>query len=150
LLLRAPRVAEFKVTPPNYSGRSVAAPEEIRNDSPEVKTVELLKRMYDNFNARDMEAVLAALHENVVWANGMEGGYVHGREGVRQYWTRQWAEIDPRVEPVGFTENGNGQVAVEVHQVVRDLNGNVLKDTMVGHLFQIKDGLITRFDIRVT
>jgi nuclear transport factor 2 (NTF2) superfamily protein len=112
--------------------------------------MEFLKRMYDNFNARKMEAVLVALHENVVWANGMEGGYVHGRDGVRQYWTRQWAKIDPRVEPIEFAETGAGEVAVEVHQVVRDLNGNVLKDTMVGHLFQIKDGLITRFDIRVT
>jgi len=42
--------------------------------------VELLKRIYDRFNARDMETVLAALHEDVIWANGMEGGHVHGRE----------------------------------------------------------------------
>jgi hypothetical protein len=28
------------------------------------------------FNARDMETVLAALHEDVLWANGMEGGHV--------------------------------------------------------------------------
>lgn len=118
--------------------------------SSEVKPRELLKRMYDNFNARDMEAVLAALHEDVVWANGMEGGYVHGRKGVRQYWTRQWAMIDPRVEPVGFTEESGGQVAVDAHQVVRDLNGNVLKDMMVGHVFQIENGLITRFDIGET
>jgi ketosteroid isomerase-like protein len=117
---------------------------------PGVKTMEFLKRMYDRFNARDMEAALAAMHEDVVWANGMEGGYVHGREGVRQYWTRQWAQIDPRVEPVRFTEKGEGQVVVDVHQVVRDLNGNVIKDMMVGHLFQIKDNVITRFDIRET
>ena len=64
--------------------------------------VELLKRIYDRFNARDMETVLAALHEDVIWANGMEGGHVHGREGVRSYWTRQWAVVDPHVEPVAF------------------------------------------------
>jgi nuclear transport factor 2 (NTF2) superfamily protein len=55
-----------------------------------LEKVEFLKRVYDRFNARDMEAVLACLHENVMWANGMEGGHVHGRDGVRNYWTRQW------------------------------------------------------------
>jgi ketosteroid isomerase-like protein len=39
--------------------------------------VDLLKRVYDRFNARDMEAVLASMHEDVMWANGMEGGHVH-------------------------------------------------------------------------
>jgi nuclear transport factor 2 (NTF2) superfamily protein len=35
--------------------------------------------------------VLDALTDDVTWANGMEGGYVRGREGVREYRTRQWA-----------------------------------------------------------
>jgi hypothetical protein len=110
--------------------------------------VELLKLLYDRFNARDMETVLASLHEDVIWANGMEGGHVHGRDGVRSYWTRQWAKVDPRVEPVGFSSDSNGEVIVEVHQIVRDLQGNVIVDQMVGHIFQIENGLVKRFDIR--
>jgi len=110
--------------------------------------VELLKRVYALFNARDMENVLAAMHEDVVWANGMEGGHVHGREGVRSYWTRQWAMIHPHVEPVEFTRGPDGEIVVEVHQVVRDLEGNLLVDQMVGHLFRMENGLVTRFDIR--
>jgi hypothetical protein len=110
--------------------------------------VELLKRIYDRFNARDMETVLAALHKDVIWANGMEGGHVHGREGVRSYWTRQWAVVDPHVEPVAFAEGPKAQVIVEVHQVVRDLKGNLLVDKMVGHIFQVENGLVRRFDIR--
>jgi ketosteroid isomerase-like protein len=109
---------------------------------------ELLKRVYELFNARDMERVLAAMHEDVVWANGMEGGYVHGREGVRDYWTRQWAQIDPRVEPVGFSRGADGEVIVEVHAVVRDLDGKLLQDQMIGHVFRFDRGLVTRFDIR--
>jgi ketosteroid isomerase-like protein len=112
--------------------------------------VELLKRIYDRFNARDMEAVLAALHEDVVWANGMEGGHVHGREEVRRYWTRQWAMVDPHVEPVAFADGPNAEVIVEVHQVVRDLQGNLLVDKMVGHIFRVENGLVRRFDIRGT
>ena len=68
--------------------------------------VELLKRLYAQFNAREIDRVLATLHNDVVWANGMEGGYVHGRDGVRSYWTRQWrfcrslhSAISYRLEP---------------------------------------------------
>ena len=110
--------------------------------------VDLLKHVYERFNARDMETVLAAIHEEVVWANGMEGGHVHGRDEVRSYWTRQWAIVDPHVEPVAFAEGPGREVVVEVHQVVRDLNGNLLAEKMVGHVFRIENHLIKRFDIR--
>lgn len=110
--------------------------------------VDLLKRVYERFNQRDMDAVLAALRDDVVWANGMEGGHVHGRDEVRRYWTRQWAMLDPHVEPLAFAESSEGRVVVEVHQVVHDLAGNLLVDQMVGHIFAIEDGLIKRFDIR--
>jgi ketosteroid isomerase-like protein len=109
---------------------------------------ELLKELYDRFNARDIEAVLATMHEQVMWANGMEGGHVRGRAGVRDYWIRQWAAIEPHVEPVGFAASADGTTLVEVHQTVRDLSGNLLSDKMVGHVFRIDHGLIKRFDIR--
>lgn len=110
--------------------------------------VTLLKDIYNRFNARDMDNVLAALDEDVIWANGMEGGYVHTRAGVRSYWTRQWAMVDPHVEPVGFYEGPDGEVIVEVHQVVRDLSGNLLTNKTVGHVFRIENGLVKRFDIQ--
>jgi nuclear transport factor 2 (NTF2) superfamily protein len=106
-----------------------------------------LSHVYERFNARDMETVLAAMHENVLWANGMDGGYVNGRDGVRQYWTRQWAMVDPRVEPIGFSEEPNEKTVVRVHQVVRDLSGTLLADREVNHIFSMEDGLIRRFDI---
>ena len=69
--------------------------------------------------------------EDVIWANGMEGGHVHGRDEVRSYWTREWTMIDPHVEPVAFAHGAKGEVVVEVHQLVRDLNGNLLADRSV-------------------
>jgi hypothetical protein len=108
----------------------------------------LLERLYRQFNAREMENVLALLHEDVVWANGMEGGHVRGRNGVRAYWTRQWAMIDPNVEPTGFSHGAHGEVLVEVHQTVRELSGKLLSERTVGHTFCIENGLVTRFDIR--
>lgn len=109
---------------------------------------EILERLYDRFNARDMEAALAAMHRDVVWANGMEGGHVHGHDGVRDYWTRQWATIDSHAEPTGFSTGADGTTVVEVHLTARDLQGNLVFDRMGGHIFRIEDGLIRRFDIR--
>lgn len=109
--------------------------------------MDFLTHVYERFNARDIEVVLAALHPDVMWANGMEGGHLHGRDAVRSYWTRQWASLDPRVEPTGFSTDVDGAIVVTVHQTVRDRAGTVLVDQMVGHRFRIENGLITRFDI---
>jgi hypothetical protein len=106
-----------------------------------------LRDVYRAFNARDIEAVLRVLHPDVDWPNGMEGGRVHGREAVRAYWTRQWALIDPRVDPIGVEPAGDGRFNVDVHQVVHDLGGALLLDTHVRHLYTVETGLITRMDI---
>jgi hypothetical protein len=108
---------------------------------------QMLHAAYAEFNARDLEAVLALMHSNVDWPNGMEGGRVLGRDAVRDYWTRQWAMIDPHVEPLGMEDNSSGQTDVRVHQVVRDLAGNILFDQMVQHVYTIQNGLILRMDI---
>jgi SnoaL-like domain len=108
---------------------------------------ELLIAAYREFNARHIDAVLALMHRAVVWPNGMEGGYVHGHDGVRAYWTRQWGMIDPHVEPLSMEKDEKGRTVVEVHQVVRDLNGNMLLDKIVHHAYSIRDGLIERMEI---
>ena len=117
--------------------------------------IEVLKRIYDQFNARDIDGVLAVLADHVVWANGMDGGHVHGREAVREYWTRQWTMVSPRVEPVSFRRAADGAVFAEVRQSVRDLEGkplqgqtHALMDKMVGHVFRLHDCKVTHFDIQ--
>ena len=40
------------------------------------------------------------MQPNVEWPNGMEGDTVYGRDGVRDYWMRQWSMINPHVDPV--------------------------------------------------
>ncbi len=119
--------------------------------------VQMLKRIYDRFNARDIDGVLEVLADDVAWANGMDGGHVHGHEAVRDYWTRQWAMVDPRVEPVGFHRIADDMIVAEVHQSVFDLQGmplqgqtHGLKDKTVEHVFRVRDGMVTRFDIRDT
>jgi hypothetical protein len=84
---------------------------------------------------------------DVRWPNGWEGGYVNGRDEVRDYWRRQWAEIDPTVEPVAVDVQDDGSVAVRVHQVVRDLDGNLMADGEVLHVYRFADGLIAEMSI---
>jgi hypothetical protein len=110
-------------------------------------SVQLLTEAYRAFNARDIDAVLATFHADVDWPNGMEGGRVHGHQEVRDYWTRQWSLIDPHVDPVSFHPAGPNQTAVLVHQVVRGLEGSLLADQRVQHVYTIEDGLVRRMDI---
>jgi|SRR5437588_13021872 len=106
-----------------------------------------LLSLYEAFNARDIDRVLAATTEDVDWPNGWEGGRERGRAAVRAYWTRQWAEIDPHVEPVSIIRRPDGCVAVDVRQLVRDLDGNLLSDGHVVHVYEFRDGLVVRMDI---
>jgi hypothetical protein len=110
----------------------------------------LLRTMYVAFNARDIDAVLAAMTDDVDWPNAWEGARVHGREEVRDYWTRQWAAIDPRVTPVGFqTRAGTDgvRIEVEVEQTVRDLDGQVVASGTVRHVYTMRSGLVARMDV---
>jgi hypothetical protein len=117
-------------------------------DRTRLSATKLLAELYDSFNARDLEAALAAMHTNVIWANGMQGGHVHGRSGVREYWTRQWAALDTRAEPLRFSTDGDGIIEVEVRLTARDRDGTVVFDTIGVHAFQLENGLVKRFDIR--
>src|SRR6202167_6467242 len=94
--------------------------------------IEVLKRIYDRFNKRDIDGGLAVLADDVAWANGMDGGHVHGREAIREYWTRQWAMVSPHVEPVGFHRTQDGAIIAEVRQSVRDLEGRPLEGQTPG------------------
>lgn len=109
---------------------------------------ELLQKVYEAFNARDLDLATSIMHPEVDWPNGWEGGRVHGREGVREYWTRQWAAIDPSVEIVGSETDETGRIVLQVHQVIRDLEGKVLMDGRVEHVYRIEDGLVRSMDIR--
>jgi ketosteroid isomerase-like protein len=104
------------------------------------------KTLYKNFNDRKIDLVIANMTDDVQWANGMDGGYVYGHDGVRRYWIRQFTMVSSKVTPVQIDDE-NDVVKIRVHQVVHDLNGNLLADEMVEHFFYMRDGKIARFDI---
>lgn len=109
--------------------------------------IALLRAAYAAFNARDIDGALALMTPDVTWPMAFKGGFVRGPEEIRAYWTQQWSDINPHVEPVAFHALATGQILVDVHQVVRDLAGAVLVDGHVGHCFTIKHGLIQGMEV---
>jgi ketosteroid isomerase-like protein len=107
---------------------------------------QVLTDLYAAFNRRDVAAVLAVLAPDVAWANGWEGGTVRGPDAVRDYWTRQWAQIDPTVAPIGFDSAGD-TVTVTVRQTVRDRDGHLLSEGTVTHTYRFAGGLVTAMEI---
>jgi hypothetical protein len=110
-------------------------------------TNELIAQVYSAFNRRNIDDALARMSENVNWPMASEGGRAIGKEEIRAYWTRQWAEFDPHVEPIEVTQHEANRIEVKVHQLVKDLKGDVLSDQIVLHVFSIPNGLIERMDV---
>jgi hypothetical protein len=111
-------------------------------------TQTLIAQAYSAFNRRDIDGALPLMTDNVSWPKASEGGRVIGKEEVRSYWTRQWNEFDPRVEPMEIMDQDNGVAEVRVHQLVKNLGGDVLFDGEVWHVYTIANGLIERMELR--
>lgn len=109
----------------------------------------LIKKAYPAFNSRDINTALSAFHPNVQWPKAFEGGYVSGHDEIRTYWTKQWTEINPTVEAVRFNQRTNGTFEVIVHQIVKDLQGNIIFDGKVKHIYMLEDNLLRRMDIEI-
>src|SRR6202021_3715670 len=87
-----------------------------------------IEQAYSAFNKRDIDGALALMTQDVSWPKASEGGKVVGKEEIRAYWTRQWGEFDPYVEPLAMTEEDGGKTRVRGHQLVKSLQGDVFPD----------------------
>jgi len=111
---------------------------------------EVLMDMYRAFNERDIEAATEFLAPDVDWPNAMTGGREHGRAAVRAYWEKQWKEIDPRVEPLEIDVVSEDTARVRVHQFIRALDGTILEDRKVEHIYTFDGNFVTRMVILTT
>ncbi|HEY5390790.1 MAG TPA: nuclear transport factor 2 family protein [Hanamia sp.] len=115
----------------------------------DIQIQNLVKKAYAAFNSRDIDTALSTFHTGVQWPKAFEGGYVTGHDEIRKYWTRQWSEINPNVDPIGFHERHDGTIEVTVHQIVKDLQGNLIFDGTVKHIYTLQDELLRRMDIEL-
>jgi hypothetical protein len=110
-------------------------------------TKTIIEQAYSAFNKRDIDGALALMTQDVSWPKASEGSKVVGKEEIRAYWTRQWGEFDPHVEPLAMTEEDGGKTRVRVHQLVKSLQGNILSDSEVLHVFTMDSGLISAMNL---
>ena len=111
---------------------------------------QFLQNLYDAFNKREIETIISLMRPDVKWANGLEGGFVYGRDAVREYWINQFKDIQPELETLKFETDENNRNVVTVHQIIKDLQGNVLAEATVRQIFTIEDGLISLYEIGKT
>jgi hypothetical protein len=69
---------------------------------------------------------------------------------VREYWTNQFKDIQPELETLKFETDEKNRNIVTVHQIIKNLQGNVLADVTVHQIFTIEDGLISLYEIGET
>lgn len=89
------------------------------------------------------------MQANVKWSKAWKGGYIIRHDEIKEYWTRQWTEINSNVQPVGFAQRENRSLEVKVHQNVKALQGSLVFDGMVKHIYTFQDGLIKTMDIEL-
>jgi uncharacterized protein YndB with AHSA1/START domain len=111
---------------------------------------QLLQSLYEAFNSRELETIISVMHPDVKWANGVEGGFIYGRDAVREYWTNQYKVIQVQLETLKFETDENNRNVVTVHQIVRDWQGNLLVDTTVQQIFTIESDSIILYEIGET
>jgi SnoaL-like domain len=111
---------------------------------------QFLQDLYNAFNKREIETIISVMNPDVKWANGLEGGFVYGRDAVREYWTNQFKGIQAELETLKFETDENNRNIVTVHQIIKDLQGNLLADATVQQIFTIEDGLISLYEIGET
>jgi len=107
----------------------------------------MIEQAYSAFNKRDIDGALRLMTEDVSWPKASEGGKVVGKEEIRDYWTRQWGEFEPHVEPLSIIEEVGGKTRVRVHQLVKSLEGELLWDSEVLHVFTVRNGLIAAMEL---
>ncbi len=111
---------------------------------------QFLQNLYDAFNNREIETIISFMRPDVKWTNGVEGGFVYGRDAVREYWTNQYKVIQVQLETLKFETDENNRNVVTVHQVIKDLQGNLLADATIQQIFTVEDGSIGLYEIGET
>lgn len=106
---------------------------------------------FDAYNARDADGILALVSEDVSWPDGRTSDpnkRLSGHPELRKYWRDQW-EVTRTVDtPIEAIELPDGRIKVRLDQIVKTVAGEEVSRGTYEYFFTIRDGLITRLDIK--
>jgi hypothetical protein len=108
---------------------------------------ETIEQAYQLFNQRKVDELLQLLTPDAHWPNGWEGGFVNGHKEIKDYWLRQWKEIDPIVLPEKISQLKDGRFEVLVKQIIKDVKGKILLEGYVRHIYTFKEELVSSMEI---
>ena len=107
------------------------------------ENLELARRAFDAFNRRDLDAMLALSHEEVVVESrlaAMEGGY-HGRDGVRRWWKNTFDVLpDYELEVEEVRELEGEFTLARIHARAHGAGSAAPLDEIIWHAAQWRDG----------
>lgn len=137
-----------------YNGASSAAVTARPTDpmtAPERTRTETAQRLFDAFNARELEGTLALLHPDVVFepVSGAvlnDGEPYRGHAGMRRYYAdvqAHWQELT--VNPVHLREAGNAVVALG--HVSGSSAAGTLRDAPTTWVFKFQDDLVIHIQV---
>ncbi|AGZ42888.1 nuclear transport factor 2 family protein [Actinoplanes friuliensis] len=109
-------------------------------------TADLVRRMYAAYNNQNAEELLTLLTDDVDWPDGP--ARLRGKDALRNYWQRQWISTRTHDEPGDPVDLGDGRIAVRINQTVRRPDGSPVSTGRFLHVFEIRDGLAARLDIK--
>ncbi len=106
----------------------------------------LVDQLYPSFNQRRIDRILTFFQSDADWPNGMTGGREVGHEAIRSYWTQQFQVISSQVTPLSYRMAAD-VICLEVRQLIKDMEGEQLSDSVVFHTYRFVDGKVQRMDI---
>ena len=113
------------------------------------ENVEIVKRVIDGFNGRDVDGILRCVNPDLEWFPAIRvtfgGDPLRGREGIEAYVgevTNTWEEY--RVVPQDFRALGVEQVLVLSRVEARGAASHGLVDEPMGQIYDLRDGKISR------
>jgi ketosteroid isomerase-like protein len=111
------------------------------------RNVEIVRRWFEGFNARDVDALVGLADPDCEWLPfraQLEGIVYRGHEGVRRFVgdvDEDWAAF--RIDPLEFHDRGE-RIAVVGRVRARGRGGSVEVDSRAGFAFELRSGRIMR------
>jgi ketosteroid isomerase-like protein len=108
---------------------------------------DLIARLHDAFNRRDLEGVVAMLHPDVRFRDYIDDGEVRGLDEARAFYQRVFATIAPELAFLSSEELPDGRVVTRLQVGIHDRSGHLWSDSSATVTYVLADGLVLGLDI---